>query len=263
MSKNEKTIIIGLFILMFLLVPDLLIFIFILLFYVGLFYGLYLLYIRNIKEKITIKSTYRTITRRSYFETFFNKGHYGEYSVYRILEKSPFEKKLFTNLYLPTDNDQFTEIDILMLTQKGVFVVEVKNYGGWIFGNENQRYWTQTLRSNNNNKHTFLNPIWQNYAHIKALENLLNDDSVALHSLIVFTDRSEFKNITIDKFNGRLINQCQLKNILFEIDQMPNRLSYTEIIRIENLLIQYANRSDEFKRDHINSIKSKYSEKEV
>ena len=50
--------------------------------------------------------------------------------------------KILRNVYIPKDNGETTEIDIVYITQKGIFVIESKNYSGWIFGNEKDQ---QTL----------------------------------------------------------------------------------------------------------------------
>ena len=69
-----------------------------------------------------------------------------EYLTYRYLRK--FEKagaKFLFNVYIPKENEETTEIDVLMISCKGLFVFESKNYGGWIFGSDNQKYWYQTF----------------------------------------------------------------------------------------------------------------------
>ena len=50
--------------------------------------------------------------------------------------------KILRNVYLPKDNGETSEIDVLYITQKGIFVFESKNYSGWIFGDEKGQYWT-------------------------------------------------------------------------------------------------------------------------
>ena len=52
-----------------------------------------------------------------------------------------------------------------MIHEKGIFVIESKNYSGWIFGNERDKKWTQVLA--NGDKNYFFNPILQNKIHIK------------------------------------------------------------------------------------------------
>lgn len=63
------------------------------------------------------------------------------------------------------------QIDHLIISQFGIFVVEMKNYYGLILGEEHKDKWIQYLGKK---KSYFLNPIHQNYGHVKALEELLN-----------------------------------------------------------------------------------------
>ena len=101
---------------------------------------------------------------------------------------------ILRNLYLPKDNGETSEIDLLFITQKGIFVIESKNYSGWIFGSDKDQYWTQMLP--NKQKNRFYNPIKQNQTHIKWLQNYLNE-KIPVYSLIVFSERCELKQIEI------------------------------------------------------------------
>lgn len=82
--------------------------------------------------------------------------------------------KVLRNIYIPKDNGETTEIDVIFITQKGIFVIESKNYSGWIFGDEKSTYWTVMLP--NKEKNRFYNPIKQNQTHIKWLACYLNED---------------------------------------------------------------------------------------
>ena len=53
--------------------------------------------------------------------------------------------KVLRNIYVPKDNNETSEIDVIFITQKGIFVIESKNYSGWIFGDEKSSYWTAML----------------------------------------------------------------------------------------------------------------------
>ena len=98
------------------------------------------------------------------------------------------EYRAFDNVTLPDGGT--TQIDHLYVSRYGVFVVETKNMAGWIFGDENQAQWTQTIYRR---KSRFQNPIRQNYKHIKVLEALLGIPASKLHTVIVFTGDSTFK----------------------------------------------------------------------
>ena len=64
--------------------------------------------------------------------------------------------RILRNVYVPKENGETSEIDVLFITQKGIFVIESKNYSGWIFGDEKAGYWTAMLP--NKEKNRFYNP---------------------------------------------------------------------------------------------------------
>lgn len=62
-----------------------------------------------------------------------------------IKKETQYGGKILRNIYVPTPNGNTTEIDVLYITRKGIFVFENKNYAGYIFGNEKNKNWTVTL----------------------------------------------------------------------------------------------------------------------
>lgn len=87
--------------------------------------------------------------------------------------------------------DGTTQIDHILVSRYGVFVIETKDYKGWIFANPKHATWTQVLFKS---KFGFQNPITQNAGHVHAIANLLDFVSPeAIKSAVVFTGRAEFK----------------------------------------------------------------------
>ena len=119
------------------------------------------------------------------------KGIIGEFLVNTSSKINLDEDKyhLIKNVTLPTE-DGTTQIDHIIVSEYGIFVVETKNMKGWIFGDEKQKYWTQKIYKNTNK---FQNPLHQNYKHIKTIENTLGIDQDKIFSVIVFAGDSEFK----------------------------------------------------------------------
>lgn len=76
------------------------------------------------------------------------------------------EGKIFRNVYVPIDNGRTTEIDIIVISRKGLLVFECKNYAGNIYGDGNKTRWVQYLGGK---KSYFLSPVVQNRAHVKRL----------------------------------------------------------------------------------------------
>lgn len=125
------------------------------------------------------------------FKSPWFKGVLGEFQVNLLLKLflSKDTYHLLKNVTLPTDNGT-TQIDHILVSKYGVFVIETKNMKGWIFGSPNQKQWTQKIFKHSNK---FQNPIHQNYKHLKTLENCLNIDSESIFSVIVFIGDSTFK----------------------------------------------------------------------
>ncbi len=87
--------------------------------------------------------------------------------------------------------DGTTQIDHILVSRFGVFVIETKHYKGWIFANAKHATWTQVLYRR---KSKFQNPIFQNTRHVRAVQELLDFlPSGAIKSVVVFTGGAEFK----------------------------------------------------------------------
>src|SRR6476646_6051417 len=94
----------------------------------------------------------------------------------------------FRRFIIPTSRGT-TEIDHLIVSKFGIFVVELKDRSGWIFGNAADAYWTAVHFEK---KFRFQNPLRQNYGHVKALEELLGVSPRVLHPIVVFRGSFEF-----------------------------------------------------------------------
>ena len=93
------------------------------------------------------------------------------------------------NVTLQTTNGT-TQIDHVIVSQYGIFVVESKNMDGWIFGDAKSTLWTQNLYGK---KYQFQNPIHQNYRHIKSLQEFLVIEEEKFKSIVMFWGKCEFK----------------------------------------------------------------------
>ena len=122
-------------------------------------------------------------------------GIYGEFLTYSILENLGDENKLLTNVYLPKADGYTIEIDIIMIAPTGIYVFESKNYSGWIFGDEHNKYWMQMFP--NRQKYQFYNPIWQNKRHISVLKEHLGLDDELFRSYVVFSERCTLKKMIV------------------------------------------------------------------
>ena len=119
------------------------------------------------------------------------KGKRGEKLVAGRLRKGlPDEYRILNDIYLPLPDGTTTQIDHIVVSQYGVFVVETKTYSGWIFGDEKSKDWTQSIY---HKKSRFQNPMRQNYKHICALADNLGIDKSYFIGAVAFTGDCTFK----------------------------------------------------------------------
>lgn len=189
------------------------------------------------------------------------KGWSGEFRVRQAvttqLDKDDYRQ--FHDVTLPTA-DGTTQIDHIIVSIYGVFVIETKNMGGWIFGDPSHPKWTQTFGKS---KNSFQNPIRQNYKHIKELEALLQIGEGKLFSVVVFTGDAEFKTDMPDNVirssqlaryilakNTPLLTESEVQRILLKINgSMLKRSQETSRQHILNLNRKFGNGADETDRE--------------
>lgn len=125
------------------------------------------------------------------FGTSWFKGHLGEWLV-RVQVKFRLPAETYRSIHNITllTPDGTTQIDHVIVSEAGIFVVETKNMKGWIFGSEKDRLWTQQIYKH---RSTFQNPLRQNFKHVKALASALNLSGDVMHSVVAFVGRSKFK----------------------------------------------------------------------
>jgi len=193
-----------------------------------------------------------------FFRSPRGKGIWGEFEI-NLLIRLFLNKRsyhLIKNVTIPSGQGS-TQIDHIVVSRYGIFVVETKNMRGWIFGGENQKTWTQKL-----NKHTitFQNPLRQNYKHTNALAELIGVDPKKMHSVIVFIGESTFKtpmpdNVTQGMQFIRFV-KAQQTEILgqYEVSELVNRIEERRLSPGRKTHKQHV----EHLRDvHSNSVKTK------
>ena len=204
------------------------------------------------------KSAYYQITKQPYFSLRRNSGKYGEYLTYKCLKH--FEKngaKFLFNIYVPKERDETSEIDVLMICKKGLFVFESKNYSGWIFGSENRKNWYQTLPTGRGrcNKVSFYNPIMQNSSHIRYLKAFIGRRA-PIKSIIVFSDKCTLKDVQIRSNDVRVINRYNVASVVSDIcNQISgDLLTDNDITEIFDKLFPYTQVDETVKKQHISNI---------
>ena len=190
-----------------------------------------------------------------FIKTPWFKGWFGEsivnFLAWLLLDKSRFHR--INNVTLPAETGT-TQIDHIIVSVYGVFVVETKNMKGWIFGSPDQKTWTQKIYKHTNK---FQNPLHQNYKHVKTLQNILCLKDNQLHSVVVFVGDSTFKtdmpeNVTYGAGYIRYI-KSKKQQVLSDFEVMEIKLKIIEM-RLDHSL--------ETNRKHVKNVRNIIMEKE-
>ena len=175
------------------------------------------------------------------------RGYFGERWIRKELNKLPKEEYITLNNIMLMNNNTTHQIDHIVISKYGIFVIETKNYYGLIIGKEYSKKWIQYLGKK---KSPFTNPIHQNYGHIKALEELLNLNNNIFISIICFSNQAKLK--------------VESKTIITQTDYICSKIKeYNNIILNENIFdiankINNKNIKDKkIRKYHIKTIKEK------
>ncbi|HMQ91416.1 MAG TPA: NERD domain-containing protein [Flavilitoribacter sp.] len=178
------------------------------------------------------------------------RGWFGEKKAtfYLWLSLSNKSYRKFHNIILPSRNGT-TQIDHLIISIYGLFIVETKNKMGWIFGSEKQPSWTQSIYGW---KYSFQNPLRQVFRQKKVLSEFLNVDESNIHTVVYFVGdcklMTELPDNVINSGVGRFIKRFR--------NQV---LSSEEVNQAIKAIEKHLSESPLSKRDHIRSLRNRYS----
>lgn len=143
---------------------------------------------------------------------------------------------IYHDLMIESDYGKTTQIDIVVATDVGLIVIEVKDYIGWIFGKGNNDNWTQ-VSGYGKHKHRFYNPFKQNEGHIKALRGLSPQfASLPMYSLVVFAGDCELKNVSFIPHDSFLSTFYRATDAVRDIISSHPSAHYTDRWEVANLL---------------------------
>ncbi|MCC7300604.1 MAG: NERD domain-containing protein [Verrucomicrobia bacterium] len=141
-----------------------------------------------------------------------------------------------------------TQIDHVIVSPFGLFVIETKNYKGWIYADAKSPQWTQV---NFKQKHRFQNPLRQNYAHICALSELLELPKGKIIGVVCFMGDAKFKTGVPEGvfLEGRYVNHIEsFQTPVFSDTEVADLIQ-----RIESGRLQRGARTN---REHVQRLKT-------
>lgn len=181
------------------------------------------------------------------------KGWCGERRVRRWLRQG-LDRQHYHDLHnitLQLEDGRTTQIDHVVVSRWGLFVLETKNFQGWIIGSEKQPTWNQSIYRH---RSSFPNPLHQNWRHIKALQEILALPLSHLHSVIVFAGDSSFKTpMPARVTQGR---ECvayirSFDTVLWSDEEVRNVLSMLQSRRLKASLATH--------QKHVTSLRQRHS----
>ncbi len=182
------------------------------------------------------------------------KGKLGEITVKILLNKLNNDEYIVINDVVLTSNGNTSvvQIDHVIVSIYGLFCIETKNYKGQIYGDMESKQWTQNIYGK---KYRFFNPIHQNYAHIKSLRSLLNDNgytSVPIYSIITFPGNTSLKV----KIDSKYVYVVTWKNIVKTIKSLSKHkyILDNDLKELSKLILSYKNNS-QISKEHVKEIK--------
>lgn len=175
-------------------------------------------------------SEFKKTTDYSFFQIITNKKIRLSYKVFRILNDVHKNGKVLINVKLPKLNKM---IDAIYIQPSGVYVMDIKNMNGWLYGREKDVEWA--LAKYKEKIHTFQNPLVENIQKTKEVQKVLAlKDSNIFHPSVVFSDNVVFEKLSIQSKNIHVKNISELKPFLKTESQQL--LTADEIENIYNSL---------------------------
>ena len=202
------------------------------------------------------------------------KGIIGERRVKKILKKCALEfGGIELSDFMFRDERSSSQIDNMLLTQKALYVIEVKNYQGYIFGNEVNEEWTVTVKHVNTkrtksgrrynkvhiSKHRFYNPIKQNKTHINKIKNLTDILNVLpVYNIVVFGKNAVIKDVEHSKESNVLHQNDLFKFIKSQEIALTYEIETNTQIDIIDELHSINIKDKKQRKEHVRNIKKKY-----
>ena len=197
-------------------------------------------------------SSYKKKTGYGFFKTYFNKGYYGEYKLYRKIRKIIDQECIVLNTYLPSmaKNVDDTEIDIIAISNKHIYCFEMKNYKGKIYGYRDQYQWSQY--TNYRHQYKFYNPLRQNEGHVSAIENYLCIENNNIVPIVVFSNKADISNVRA----AGVLKMREIGKYLKEYEGTERDIfSNAQVEKYINKLKECANASYDVKMNHVADVR--------
>jgi hypothetical protein len=215
------------------------------------------------KKKPVQTSPVKTTYNKANEQISVRKGELGEYKITIQLSQLSKEYRVLNDILLPNPKAKsgYSQIDHVILSPYGIFVIETKNFQGIIYGSPAYKQWLV------NGKFKFMNPFVQNYGHIACIKTLVGPKfKDAFVSIVSFTKRCTFKtDLSYRKiqsseliiYDVELTETIKRKEAVIKLTNPMPLLSNADIDVCYRLITQANIVEEEIRKLHIDTLKSK------
>ncbi|WP_237981997.1 nuclease-related domain-containing protein [Bacillus thuringiensis] len=182
------------------------------------------------------------------------KGKAGEKLVKRIFGKlDPTSYYVLHDVMVHTEYGDTTQIDHIVIAETGVFVIETKNYEGWIFGSEKSARWTQGIFRK---KSSFQNPFRQNYKHIKAMEWVMEQQLPCI-SIVAFHPKCSLKRVNVHSKDKHVLYYNELKKCIESYIEPQQTID--EVQHIYQSILQANIMDKDIEKKHVKYLQNRFA----
>lgn len=174
-------------------------------------------------------------------------GKIGEEKVALVLDTLPHSSYKTINNLLINQNGYSSQIDHVVISEYGIFVIETKNYKGWIYGGNNSEYWTQNIFGN---KYRLRNPIIQNQGHVRALNRILKLAPDVYVPIVAFSWNAQLKS----QFADCVVYINQVPKLIKSYNKKC--LSLETVEWVYNTLLASNSDSRQDRKQHVMNVKN-------
>lgn len=191
------------------------------------------------------------------------RGNAGEWQVANVLRQLNPEQFvvlndiMFEKQQTAANEIATTQIDHIVVSIYGIFVIETKNYAGKIYGTEKSPKWQYYTHGN---KYEFYNPLRQNYKHTKTLQDLLMRNAQAIgimgadfliYPIVAFSGNAE---IRVQVTGADVVYFGNVPQAIYSHCSQPV-LTKQQVDNIVNCILYHNVNYDEKKQEHIQNIR--------
>ncbi len=151
-------------------------------------------------------------------------GLFGEHWVKEELNKLNDNYKIVNNVMIKTLDGNTHQIDHIIVSKYGIFVIETKQYNGYICGNDYDKKWTIIA---GRNKYYVNNPVHQNYGHVQSLKEILNITEDKIISIVCISSRARLNiksRVVVNIVNLLTKIESYKREVIYDVDGIYNKI---------------------------------------